>query len=159
VRGVGGKAKQKPKSKSKTGQQDQQHLVLHYWEDILKRLREGETLTGICRSPGYPTAGAVRYWVAQSDALHSAYARARELGYQGMADQLLDIADNSSKETWSRDQMRLTTRQWLLSKALPRMYGDRVQVSGGDGDGAIRIAFVAPESESESEVEVEVEPE
>jgi hypothetical protein len=151
---VGGKAKQKPKSKSKTGQQDQQHLVLHYWEDILKRLREGETLTGICRTAGYPSAGAVRYWVGREEALYSAYARARELGYQGMADQLLDIADQSSKESWSRDQLRLSTRQWLLSKALPRMYGDRVQVSGGD-DGPIRIAFVAPESESEVESEVE----
>jgi hypothetical protein len=136
-------------------QADQRRLVERHWDEILQRLREGETLTGICRSPGYPTAGAVRYWVGQEDALYSAYARARELGYQGMADELLDIADQSSKATWSRDQLRLSTRQWLLSKALPRMYGDRVQVEGGDGDRPIRVAFVAPESESESEVEVE----
>jgi hypothetical protein len=137
------------------GQRGQRELVAQHWDEILQRLREGETLTGICRSPGYPTAGAVRYWVGQEEALHSAYARARELGYQALADELLDIADSSSKATWSRDQLRLSTRQWLLSKALPRMYGDRVQVEGGDGDRPIRVAFVAPESESESEVEVE----
>ncbi len=130
-------------------QADQRHLVERHWEEILRRLREGETLTGICRTPEFPTAGAVRYWVTKDDAWHSAYARAREVGYQGMADQLVDIADNSSKETWSRDQMRLTTRQWLLSKALPRMYGDRVQVEGGDG-GPIKVSFVASEDASET---------
>lgn len=82
------------------------------------------------------------------------YARAREVGYQQMADDLVDIADGKSvswteadagdevdrdapKDAVQRDRLRVDTRKWLLSKALPKVYGDKVQV-GGDPDNPIR---------------------
>ena len=46
-----------------------------------------------------------------------------------MADELLEIADRGS-EDWQRDRLRVDTRKWLLARALPKRYGDRVTLSG-----------------------------
>jgi hypothetical protein len=54
------------------------------------------------------------------------YARAREIGYQGMADDLTEIADAYGDP--ARDRLRVDTRKWLLSKALPKIYGDKQQI-------------------------------
>ena len=58
--------------------------------------------------------------------------RAREIGYHKMADDLLDIADNEETEPGkvARDRLRTDKRQWLLSKALPKIYGDKIELSG-----------------------------
>ena len=55
------------------------------------------------------------------------WARAREIGYQGMADDLTEIADAKDGDP-ARDRLRVDTRKWLLSKALPKIYGDKQQV-------------------------------
>ena len=49
-----------------------------------------------------------------------------------MADDLLDIADNEETEPGkvARDRLRTDKRQWLLSKALPKVYGDKIELSG-----------------------------
>ena len=75
------------------------------------------------------------------------YARARLVSYQLMADSVLDIADNGTndymerllangetdtvldQEHMQRSRLRVDTRKWLLSKVLPKMYGDHVQVT------------------------------
>lgn len=59
------------------------------------------------------------------------YARARELGYQKMANDILDIADETGGP--HRSRLRADTRKWLLSKALPKIYGDRLEVDAKDG--------------------------
>jgi len=41
-----------------------------------------------------------------------------------MADEVMEIADDKSGDP-ARDRLRLDTRKWLLSKALPKIYGDR----------------------------------
>lgn len=56
-----------------------------------------------------------------------------------MADQLTEIADDKSGDP-ARDRLRLDTRKWLLSKALPKVYGDKIaHVGGEDGDSPIRV--------------------
>jgi Bacteriophage Sf6, terminase small subunit-like len=57
------------------------------------------------------------------------YARARELGYMVMADEILDIADESTKDG-HHQRLRVDTRKWMLSKVLPKIYGDRLHVAG-----------------------------
>ena len=57
-----------------------------------------------------------------------------------MADETLEIADDSSHDTITDDEgnerfnsefaarsrLRVDTRKWLLSKALPKVYGDKI---------------------------------
>jgi hypothetical protein len=96
--------------------------------------------------PAHPT---VLSWVDENKEFSDQYARARELGYQGLADELLDIADDGRNDKFrdddghvtvdhdviARSRLRVDTRKWLLSKMLPKVYGDRQthEHTGADG--------------------------
>lgn len=123
-------------------------------ERICDDLARGMTLRAVCRQGGMPDASTVIGWVRDDKCgFAQQYARAREIGYQVMADELIEIADDGTND-WveretergaqvlcdhdhvTRSRLRVDARKWLLSKALPKVYGDKVAVTGGDG-GAI----------------------
>ena len=103
---------------------------------ICERLASGATLRAICRDDGIPSESTVRSWAIDTDHPFSAqYARARETGYSLMADELVEIADGTDSDAVGddpsvvqRDRLRVETRKWLLSKALPKVYGERTAV-------------------------------
>lgn len=118
------------------------------------------TLREVCREPEMPPESTVRLW-AQNDVQGFAaqYARAREVGYLQMADEVLEIADDGTND-WverrrkdgstfmavddehiSRSRLRFDARRWLLSKALPKIYGDKVALTGEDG-GPLQVQVV-----------------
>lgn len=100
-------------------------------DEICRRLAEGETLRAICRDMGL-AIGTVLGWVRDDrDGFAERYARARDIGYEVMADELIDIADGGSDD-WQRDRLRVDARKWLLAKALPKRYGDRVTLAGDE---------------------------
>jgi hypothetical protein len=75
-----------------------------------------------------PDERTVRRWALDDvEGFAGHYARAREIGYQGMADDLTEIA-NAKDGDPARDRLRVDTRKWLLSKALPKIYGDKQQI-------------------------------
>jgi hypothetical protein len=45
------------------------------------------------------------------------------------AEEVLTIADNTTIDPQDR-RIRVDTRKWLLSKVLPRVYGDKLTVGG-----------------------------
>jgi hypothetical protein len=45
------------------------------------------------------------------------------------AEEVLTIADNTTLDPQDR-RIRVDTRKWLLSKILPRVYGDKLTVGG-----------------------------
>jgi hypothetical protein len=130
---------------------------------ILRRLSDGETLREICRTPGMPDDRTVRGWALDDrEGFAAVYARARMIGGYAMGDDLLKIADDSkgdmttdadgrpivNHENINRSRLRVDTRKWLLSKVLPRVFGDKVELTG-PGGGALsspvfNIAFVSP---------------
>lgn len=106
---------------------------------ICARLAAGETLRAVCRDEDLPHESTVRLWARDNEAFYTQYAKAREIGYAGLADQLTEIADDKSGDP-ARDRLRLDTRKWLLSKALPKIYGDKVaHVGGEEEDNPIRV--------------------
>jgi hypothetical protein len=104
---------------------------------ICALLAEGETLNAICKRDEIPVSeSTVRGWALNAEHPFSAnYARAREVGYHKLADETLDIADAQETDPGqvARDRLRVDTRKWLLSKALPKIYGDKLAL-GGDQD-------------------------
>lgn len=125
---------------------------------ICERLASGETLRAVCRDDAFPGESTVRGWVVDNvEGFAAQYTRAREIGYLTMADELLDVADDGTNDWmarsgpspgWeingehvSRSRLRLDTRKWLLSKALPKIYGDKTAITGADG-GAIATEVV-----------------
>lgn len=123
-------------------------------DEICERLASGETLRQVCRSDGMPAESVVRRWNADDrDGFAARYKCAREEGLLAMADEMLEIADDSSRdyvatenglvldpENVQRSKLRVHARQWLMGRLLPRVFGDRVmqEVTGKDG-GPVRI--------------------
>lgn len=117
---------------------------ISYTEEIGARLSqglaEGLSLRKLCAQPGMPTEYTVRCWVATPDhPVIPHYVAGRDLGYRKMADDILAIADgdpeDDSLSKVNRAKLQVHTRMWLLARALPKVYGDRVlqEVTGADG--------------------------
>ena len=103
-----------------------------------------------------PAEAAVRLWARDPDhpfAPH--YDRAREIGYQRMADELLDIANGTSNGSYAvatkedaaaanaqvqRDRLKVDTRKWLMARALPKVFGDRIDVDTKVGLVVIKLS-------------------
>lgn len=123
---------------------------------IIDRLAKGETLRAICRDDDMPDHSTVALWVMQDVDEDGAegpfakrYAQARKLGLDVMAEETLEIADDSSHDTltnakgqtapdaeWiARSKLRVDTRKWLLSKLRPDVYGDRTALQMLDEHG------------------------
>jgi len=115
-------------------------------DEICRRLAEGETLRQICKDQHLPGESTVRNWVTDDrEGFAAHYARAREAGYQRMADEIIEISDDGSNDWMKRNdednegyslngehvqrsRLRVETRKWLLSKALPKIYGEKIQI-------------------------------
>lgn len=121
-------------------------------DEICLRLSEGEGLKRICREEWAPTFHTVYNWLKVHEGFKRQYAEARGIGLENMAEELLEIADDGSNdwmlrndpdnagyaangEHLKRSELRIKTRQWLLSKLAPARYGDRLkaELTGADG--------------------------
>ena len=144
---IAGKAKAKPAP-----------VTVQLVNKVCDEIAQGVTLTEICKREGMPNIQAVNRFVNRSGILRDRLARARATAAEVMADELAEIADDGSNdyvdrlqrdgsmfptfrdEHVRRSQLRIQTRQWLLSKMLPDRYGDRVatQVTG-PGGGPVQV--------------------
>ena len=101
-------------------------------DKILDRLAAGEPLNAICRTPGYPSPQLFRFHVVDDPALASRYARARNVGLDHQAEQIVEIAQDDKRDPNAR-RVEIDARKWLLSKMRPDKYGDRVITAGDAG--------------------------
>jgi hypothetical protein len=67
----------------------------HVAATIIQRLSEGETLKGICRDEGMPSHTSVLCWVNENPTFAAEYARARTDGFDVIAQEIIEIADNT----------------------------------------------------------------
>src|SRR5947209_3203729 len=95
-------------------------------DTICIRMTEGQSLRSVCSEPGMPTEGTVRGWaVRDHDGFGTRYRAARQLLLEYWSDEIVAIADDTELDPRDR-QVRVHTRQWLMSKLSPRRYGDRL---------------------------------
>lgn len=103
-----------------------------------------------------PSSGHFRNWCDEDKNIALIYAGARIKGYKLLADELVDIADEAvvsaehdgedivlrlDSTAVARNNLRISTRKWVLSKMLPKIYGDKiVQEVHGLGGGPIQLA-------------------
>ena len=121
---------------------------------ICQRLAEGESLRAICRDQAMPDKATVLRWLGdeKNAGFRDQYAHAREMQADRFAEEILEIADDTS-EDWSTDKdgkktldhehvqrsrLRIDTRKWLMARMAPKKYGDKMQHTG-DGGGPIRV--------------------
>ncbi len=124
-------------------------------ETIFERLAQGDSLRRICRDESLPHESTVRQWARNDKDFYTQYATARDIGLDAMADELLDISDDGTNDTYADDEgnervntdviqrsrLRVDTRKWYLSKLAPKRYGDRasLELTGKDG-GPVEIS-------------------
>ena len=126
-------------------------------QQICELLSEGIPLREICRMEGMPPWRNIYFWMARDEDLSAHIARAREAGYDAIAEECLDIADNATNDWMEREfrnahgkieveqvvntehiqrsKLRIETRLKLLAKWRPEKYGDKTVITG-DANGA-----------------------
>ena len=115
---------------------------------ICERMAKGESLRSICRDENMPAESNVRFWAIQDKPAGFAaqYERSRLAQMDAWADEILDIADDTSNDThtttyengiertspnteWiSRSRLKVDARKWLMSKIAPKRYGEHLKI-------------------------------
>ena len=119
-------------------------------DEICERVAQGENLVQICRDDHMPAWRTVYDWLDANPSFAAAYARARAHGFDVIAQDAADIADDGSRDYTetadgrvvpdhdhiARSRLRVETRLKLLAKWDPKRYGDRIQQ---DVDATVRV--------------------
>jgi hypothetical protein len=126
---------------------------------ICLRIAEGETIRQIANDDEMPAASTIYLAVANDEAFSEQYARAREAQLARWEDEIIEIADDGSND-WvererrdgstetvadqdhiNRSKLRVDARKWIMSKRLPKKYGDKVtqEVTGANGTPLVPI--------------------
>ena len=130
---------------------------------ICTQLAEGMSLREICRQEGMPNKSTVMRWLHSQAGFRDQYARAKEIGIEAIAEDILDIADDASNdwmerydkegnntgwqfngEAARRSQIRIDSRKWLLSKLAPKKYGEKVEqtIQGPNGGPVLSLIHI-----------------
>lgn len=118
-------------------------------DEICERLMQGEPLRVICRDDHMPAWRTVYDWMDARPDVGAAIAQARTRGFDAIAEECLEIADETAFDTkegaqgafvanseWiSRSKLRVETRLKLLAKWDPKRYGDKLAVTDPNGEG------------------------
>jgi len=104
-------------------------------DEICERLALGESLIKICECDHSPSFVTVFKWLRDFPAFLNDYARARETQAERMAEQILTIADSATSEDYNAARLQVDSRKWLLSKIIPKKYGDATLLKHADPEG------------------------
>lgn len=111
-------------------------------------LAEGHTLAQCVRACGFGSPAKITDWAREDEEFAARYARAMEQRTDHMAEEILSIADDGNNDWMEREgfvvpnyehiqrsKLRVDARRWLMSKMLPKKYGDRLSHEHGGPDG------------------------
>src|SRR5579872_4650354 len=119
-------------------------------ELICDRIASGYTLRQIGREIGCAPC-AITAWRRQDTWFATMYDEARQDQAEYLAEQLREIADDGTNDWQQREmasgaielvpdhehiqrhRLRVDTRKWLMSKQLPKKYGDKLALTTPDG--------------------------
>lgn len=107
---------------------------------VCELLADGKSLRAACDDLGLKRT-TILDWARDVAAFSDQYARARETGYKLLADEILEISDDSTGDTFTdndgnirtdaervaRSRLRVDSRKWMLSKMLPKIYGEKTE--------------------------------
>jgi len=114
---------------------------------ILDRVATGTSLAKACRMAGN-SIGTIWPMLAKSywEEYQAAVMRRAAL----WAEELVELADDKTNDqnadgkgnmaAVARSRLQVDTRKWLLSKLIPKQYGDSVALTGADG-GQLQISW------------------
>lgn len=106
--------------------------------EIVLRLSCGQSLSSICKTmEGAPHIATIYDWIKNHPSFGERYAHARENAAHTLFDQMLDIADDSSRDLLkdgsannaaiARARLQIETRARVAGKLHVKVYGERVE--------------------------------
>lgn len=121
---------------------------------ICKEISEGKTLRSQIKKNKISSSTFFN-WIDADENKSKHYARALELRAELMAEELINISDSTKDDiiidddgkkvvnhnVIQRDRLRVDTRKWLMSKMMPKKYGDFSKLTLDGGDKPIKIDF------------------
>jgi len=111
-------------------------------DEVCALVAEGKSLRQITEQPGMPSSRrAVQHWMTRFPEFREKYECAMMLCAEFWAHEIIEISDDSTgdyvitedgrrvvdNEHINRSRLKVDSRKWLLSKLLPKRYGDRIQ--------------------------------
>lgn len=147
--------KSTPKPKTKAALQREWFARASALDEFMAYVCAGGHLNGFCKLHGFSYTGMLEFIHADSSRSEM-YARARQERADLLADEIVEIADEecttvkASKHGSSddgegetevvfdavavaRNKLRVDARKWVASKLKPRVYGDKLELSGEVG--------------------------
>ena len=126
---------------------------------ICARISDGESIRKISKDEDMPHMSTIFRWLTLYPEFKEQYEISMQERLQGMAEELLDIADNGVNDWMERNEkdnpgyvyngehvqrsrLRVDIRKWFLSKHLPKVYGDKAQVEHSGEIGLRKTALV-----------------
>ena len=151
-------------------------------DEVLDGIATGGSLREVCGKPGLPSVTTFMRWLAdeRNENLRERYARARELQAEYMAEDILSIADEEctmvkadkhgsqdddgqgntevvfDSTAVQRNRLRVDARKWLLSKLVPKKYGDKLDTTvsapgGGPAQFNLTVGYMHAPRRSEDD--------
>ena len=118
----------------------------------------------ICEHPdiniGYTTHTK---WLSTNAEYRDKYAKAKQQQAEHLANEIINISDNTSSDyvdgeygkvgnstAVQRSKLMIDSRKWLLSKLLPKKYGDKIEVDNkGKIDNNLTVTIIRNKKEKE----------
>lgn len=149
----------KPKRRGRPKGSGRKYQLKDFEQPLLDWIAAGKTVRDFCRQDNHPSNQVVYEWRMNDDEFAERFTRAREIGFDAIAEETVNIIDTEPEfaESWSdgggskrRDaafvqwqKNRVELRLKLLAKWAPKKYGDQVG-ENMDGNRPIHISIVNP---------------
>ena len=138
-------------------------------EAILAGISLGKSARTMCIEVGI-SQRVLWNWLANDQELMRNYLRAKELCVDAYAEEIIEISDDGTRDTYldekgrevvnrdviARAQLRIDARKWYAARLAPKKYGDKLPVTHEVGDAkktivhSVEVTFVAPSNASNS---------
>lgn len=114
---------------------------------ICAEMIDGKSLKSICSMEGMPSRHTVWEWRRSNQDFREMYESAARERAHAYVEEIMDIADDGSNDWMERNdpknpgwefngehvqrsKVRLEARKWVACKLLPKLYGEKVEISG-----------------------------
>lgn len=113
---------------------------------ICQMLAMGKSMRTVAKEEWSPVMSTMFKWLRENEKFSEQYAHAKQESSDAMAEEILDIADETSgdtliarhgdkvvekpnKEYIQRSRLRVDTRKWLMAKMKPKKYGEKIDMT------------------------------
>lgn len=116
-------------------------------QDIVDRfcslMESGKSARQALKEEGMPQSSTFYKWLSEEKSFSEQYARACEARADAIFEDILNIADDNGNDTRTtadgvelvnndviqRSRLRVDARKWMLSKMMPKKYGDKLDIT------------------------------